>query len=62
MTRDGRDAGEFSLRAETGQVELPWREKYFLYVYLPEGTEISALGLTPLGAHSETRPADPSVQ
>jgi 4-amino-4-deoxy-L-arabinose transferase-like glycosyltransferase len=62
VARDGREAGEFEIVDGTGAAELPWRAKYFLYVYLPEGTEISAVGITPLEALPETPPAEPGAE
>jgi hypothetical protein len=32
---------------------LPWQAKYFLYVFLPEGTEISAVEVNPDNARAE---------
>ena len=45
VTRDGREAGEFLISESSGSVELPWGAKYFLYVYLPQDTEIRAFEL-----------------
>ncbi|NIA01547.1 MAG: phospholipid carrier-dependent glycosyltransferase [Bacteroidia bacterium] len=50
VTRDGRVAGEFDILNGVGVAMLPWPAKYFLYVYLPEGTEISALAVEPAEA------------
>ena len=58
VTRDGREAGQVELVGRAGSVNLPWRAKYFLYVYLPEGTEIAAVEMTPLEALPETPPAE----
>jgi len=43
VTRDGQMAGDFEILQGAGQVNLPWRAKYFLYLYLPKGTEITAV-------------------
>ncbi|MGB5295461.1 MAG: glycosyltransferase family 39 protein [Thermoanaerobaculia bacterium] len=53
VTRDGRVAGEFDIRRGVGVVNLPWQAKYLLYVFLPEGTEISAVGVEPADARAE---------
>lgn len=47
VTRDNREAGRFPIRNGVATGTLPWRSKYFLYVYLPAGTEIRALSLLP---------------
>ena len=52
VTRDGREAGEFEILDSAGQADLPWQAKYFFYVYLPKGTEISALEVKPVEALS----------
>ena len=52
VTRDGREAGEFEILDSAGQADLPWQAKYFFYVYLPMGTEISALEVKPVEALS----------
>jgi len=53
VTRDGREAGEFDILRGSGVLNLPWQAKYFLYVFLPEGTEISAVGVEPADARAE---------
>ena len=58
VTRDGREVGQLELFGRAGSVNLPWRAKYFLYVYLPQGTEIAAVEMTPLEALPETPPAE----
>lgn len=42
MTRDGRDAGTFTVDQGRGIAELPWDAKYFFYIYLPQDTVIEA--------------------
>jgi hypothetical protein len=53
VTRDGREVGEFDIRRGVGVLNLPWKAKYFLYVFLPEGTEISAVEVSPENARAE---------
>jgi hypothetical protein len=53
VTRDGREVGEFDIRRGVGVLNLPWKAKYFLYVFLPEGTEISAVEVNPENARAE---------
>jgi hypothetical protein len=45
VTRDGRDAGTFEVEQGRGVAELPWRAKYFFYIYLPQDTVIDAFEL-----------------
>ena len=56
VTRDGRQAGELEIRGGVGAMDLPWQAKYFLYIFLPEGTEISAAALARIGPVPEPRP------
>lgn len=42
VTRDGRRAGEFAVTASRASGNLPWRAKYFFYIYLTQDTEIRA--------------------
>ncbi len=59
VTRDGRAAGEFDVRLGVGAMDLPWPAKYFLYLYLPEGTEISAVEVHSAEAEAEPISASP---
>ena len=40
VTRDGRRVGELGLGGESALADLPWKAKYFIYVFLPKDARL----------------------